>query len=253
MPHSPPARPQKKRRPLVKFWLALLGLGGGFSLFFMLGLENYFALETLHSNRLWLKDLIAKQPILSGLAFILLYMVCVTFSLPIATLLSLTAGFLFGPVLGTFHIAFGATLGATALFLVARSGFGNLFKARLGPWFDRLESGFQRNELSYMLFLRLVPLFPFFVVNLVPAFLNVSLKNFLGATFFGILPAAYFYALAGAGLDEIFAYGLAPEAQFLPENIFTPTILWALTGLAFFTLLPIGYRYIVKVRTARKN
>ena len=107
-----------------------------------------------------------------------------------------------------------------------------------GPWLGRLESGFQRNAFNYLLVLRLIPLFPFFVVNLVPAFLGVRLATYVAATFIGIIPATFVFSSVGAGLDSLFDSG----REFSAAGILTPEIILALAGLAVLALLPVAYR-----------
>ncbi|MDX1739211.1 MAG: VTT domain-containing protein, partial [Alphaproteobacteria bacterium] len=157
------------------------------------------------------------------------------FSLPGGTLMSVGGGFLFGPFYGAFLVVLAATIGASGLFLAAKSSIGDGLRAKAGPWMSKLEAGFKKNEFSYLLFLRLVPAFPFFVVNLVPAFLGVSLKNYVAGTFIGIIPGALVFTYFGAGLGQVFAKGEA----FSLTAVVTPEILIALSGLAVLALLPV--------------
>ena len=111
---------------------------------------------------------------------------------------------------------------------------------RTVAWMERLAEGFQKNELSYLLFLRLVPLFPFFVVNLVPAFLGVRLRDYVLATFVGIIPGTFVYNLAGAGLGSILDTG----EDFTVSSVLTPEVKLALFGLAALALLPVVYKQL---------
>lgn len=217
----------------------------GIAAFFAFDLDSYITFESIQRNREWLLAQVRGNAAVSALVFIMVYAAIVAFSLPGATVLSITGGFLFGQWLGTAWNVIGATVGATLLFLAARTAFGDLLHRKAGPWLHRLEEGFQENALNYLLVMRLVPIFPFFVVNLVPAFLGVSLRTFVIATFFGIMPGAFVYTSIGVGLGSVFASG----EQFTIRGVFTPEIILALCGLAILALLPVVYRTI---RTRRR-
>jgi uncharacterized membrane protein YdjX (TVP38/TMEM64 family) len=167
-----------------------------------------------------------------------IYTTAVAFSLPGATVLSITGGFLFGTVWGTVCIVISATLGATVLFLIAKTAFGDALRTRAGPWLQNMEAGFRDNALSYLLVLRLVPLFPFFMVNLVPALLGVPLPTYVLGTFVGIIPGALVYATVGAGLGSIFDAG----GEFSATGILAPKVLLSLIGLAVLAMLPVVYK-----------
>ena len=213
--------------------------------FFLTGAHNYISEDALKENHEFLTNLVTAHPVIMPLAFIGLYFAVVLFSLPGGSLMSVTGGFLFGPFYGGFLVVLGATFGATGLFLAAKTSIGDSLKQKAGPWMDKLAAGFKENEFSYLLFLRLVPAFPFFVVNLVPAFLGVSLKNYVIGTFIGILPATLVFTYFGAGLGEILKSG----EDFSLSSIVTAEILIALGGLAILSLLPI----IIKKIKAQKT
>ena len=138
---------------------------------------------------------------------LLVYAAVTATSVPGALLLTITGGLLFGTALGTALAVLGATTGATIIFILARSAFGDVLKGRAGAWVERMAEGFRENAFSYLLVLRLVPLVPFFVVNLVPAFLGVSLRTYVLATLLGIIPGAFVYASVGVGLRDILRVG----------------------------------------------
>jgi uncharacterized membrane protein YdjX (TVP38/TMEM64 family) len=167
-------------------------------------------------------------------------------SIPGAIIFSITAGFLFGTVVGATWNVIGATLGATAIFLAARFAFGDVLRNRAGPWIAKLESGFRENALSYLLFLRLVPLFPFWLVNLVPAFLGVRLGTYILATFVGIIPAALVYASIGSGLGALLERGETPDAG----AILQPRVLLPILALAALSLIPVFYKRLRRARPA---
>jgi uncharacterized membrane protein YdjX (TVP38/TMEM64 family) len=148
---------------------------------------------------------------------------------------------LFGVWQGTAVVVVGATIGAVAIFLAARSLLADVLRAKAGrPWLAKMEAGFRQDAVSYMMVLRLVPGFRFFVVNLVPAFLGVSLRTFTLTTFFGIMPGTFVFALIGAGLGSVFDQAEA----FTLKGALTPQIITALVGLAVLSLLPVAYKRI---------
>jgi uncharacterized membrane protein YdjX (TVP38/TMEM64 family) len=223
----------------------LLVLVAGLVVFFALGLQRYISFEVLRENREALLTWVQQKGILAGLIYIVIYAAAVAFSLPGGAVMSITGGFLFGTIWGSIYILIGATLGATALFIIAKTALGDVLRAKAGPWLQKMEAGFRENALSYLLVLRLVPLFPFFVVNLVPAFLGVSLTTYVLGTFFGIIPGVVVFASVGAGLGSIFDAG----EPFSVSGILTPQILAALMGLAVLALIPVVYKKI-KARSA---
>lgn len=218
--------------------LPLLVLLVGLGLFFAFGLQDQLNCATLRDNRAWLGEWVAAHRPLAILGFMALYAAAVALSVPGGALLTIAAGFLFGIVAATAMVVVAATAGATVLFLAARTAFRDLLQPRVGPWLSRLQRGFAENELNYLLFLRLVPLFPFFVVNLVPAFLGVRPRSFVIATFIGIIPATFVFASVGAGLGSLFDAGRACSL----DGVLTPQIILALTGLALLALLPVVYK-----------
>lgn len=208
----------------VGFWFS--GLGGTVSLLALS--ENYQDLKIAASN----------HSLIAGALFILTYAIVAATALPIASLLSVAGGVLFGPWLGTVYVLFGATCGATALFLAARSAFADTFRSRTGRLALAIEEGFRRNGASYLLFLRLIPAFPFFVVNAGAAFTGVSLNIFIWTTAVGILPGAFVYVYFGASLEPLIASGTAPTL----DNLFTTNILIAFSLLGIMALAPIVWR-----------
>jgi uncharacterized membrane protein YdjX (TVP38/TMEM64 family) len=204
---------------------------------------------------------VAEHSALAVLAFIGVYVAAAALSIPGSAILTITGGFLFGVLLGAAASVLGATAGATVIFLLARTAVGEPLLKRAGPRAAQLARGFRDHAFSYLLFLRLVPLFPFFLVNLVPAVAGVRLAPFVAATTLGIVPAALIYALAGTGLDSVIAEQVKAHAQcvarregacplsFDPRDVLTPQLLAALIGLALLALLPVLVRhYRVKFR-----
>lgn len=212
------------------------------------------SLQTLADHRAAVDAFVAAHRILAIAAYVLLYIAVVALSLPGATFMTLAGGFLFGVVLGASAAVIGATLGATVIFLVARTVLGEPLLRRVGPKATKLAEGFREDAFSYLLFLRLVPAFPFFLVNLVPAFAGVRLLPFVAATALGVIPAALAYAFAGTGLDSVIAaqksaYDACVAAgradcqlTFDTRNIMTPELLGVLVALGLLALLPVAVR-----------
>lgn len=240
MTRSRAPNPYLRRLPLVAVVIvALLGA------FFLRGTITF---ETLRDNRealLGFRD--ANYPLTVAL-FILGYMTLVVFSLPGATIATLTGGFLFATFPGVFFNVTGATLGAIGIFLAARWGLGERLAARMASSegvVRRIKEGIDENQWSMLFLIRLVPAVPFFVANLVPALVGVPLRRFAVSTFLGIMPGALVYTSVGAGLGEVFARGETPNLGI----IFTPPILLPLLGLSVLAALPI----LIKAVRGRKG
>jgi len=216
---------------------------------FALRLDRYLSFEQLAAHREWLLAEVARLGLVAPVLFVLVYAAATGLSIPGATILTLTGGFLFGTLAGTAIAVIGATLGAAIVFLVARTAFGDALRARAGPFIRKLEDGFRANALNYLLVLRLVPLFPFWLVNLVPAFLGVRLSTFVVGTFIGIIPGAFVYASLGSGVGALIESGERPDLGI----IFTPRVLLPLVGLAVLALLPVAYKWLQRKRTPAGN
>ena len=226
---------------LRRLWpLAVVALA--FVLFFALDLDAYLTFEALKQHRTTLTGWVQAHALLAALVYMALYALQTAFSLPGGALLTLVGGFLFGSMMGTAMVVVAATIGATALFVAAKTAFGDylyaLVQRRAGATFKRLDEGFRADAFNYLLVLRLVPLFPFFVVNLVPAFLGVRLRTFVVATFVGIIPGTFVFSQVGSGIGSIFDRG----ESFTLAGVLTPEITIALVGLAVLSLVPVVYK-----------
>lgn len=241
---SAAARPSRPARFSVRRLLPLAALALAVAAVFAFDLDRYLTFEALRDNRVRLTSFVAQNGVLAWIAYVLIYAAAVALSLPGGAVLTIAGGFLFGTLLGGALVVLAATAGATVLFLIAKTALGDPLRARAGPFLKKMEAGFQENALSYLLVLRLIPLFPFFIVNLVPAFLGVNLRTYVLATFVGIIPGSLVYASVGAGLGSVFDRSEA----FAPSSILTPQIAVALVGLAMLALLPVAYR---KLRARR--
>ena len=219
---------------MKKLWIALALVALLLALRFS-GLGEWLSFDTLARHRLTLAGWVSGHPLLSAGGFVAIYTVVAALALPGAVWLTLGGGFLFGAVLGTALTVLGATMGATLLFLFAQRVFGADALQKLGPKAEGLARGIQANAWSYLLVLRLVPLFPFFLVNLVPAFCGVRPVVFIVTTALGIIPGTAVFALSGAGLGRVLDAGGTPSLS----GILTPEIIAALCGLAALALLAI--------------
>lgn len=235
---SEPQVDDTRKRVSAKRFLPLLVLLVGLGLFFAFDLGHYLSWDALAEYQDWLQSQIAELGMLANLIFIAIYVVSTAFSVPGGTFLTIVGGFLFGIVAAGISVVFGATIGAVCLFLAARYAFYDVLHAKAGPALLKMEQGFKKNALSYLLFLRLVPLFPFWLVNLVPALLDVPLKTFVIATFIGIIPGTFIIASVGNGLGEIIAAGETPDLSI----IYNPEVLLPLLGLAILALVPVFYK-----------
>lgn len=201
-------------------------------------LKDYLSFEVLRDNREALIAFRDANYLATALIFVAAYVVIVAFSLPGAAIASLTGGFLFGLVAGSFLNIGSATIGATAIFLAARYGLGEQLARKMDNaegTIKRFKDGLREDEISYLFLMRLVPAVPFFVANLVPALVGVSLSRFVVTTFFGIIPGGIVYTWIGAGLGEVFARGETPNLGL----IFEPYILGPILGLCALAVLPI--------------
>jgi len=167
---------------------------------FASGAHRHISLETLVRHRMAIDAFMTHHMLAALGAFIAIYIVVVALSIPGGLLLTITGGILFGTLLGGAASVTGATIGGTLIFLVARSACGETLVRRAGPLACKIAEGFRADAFSYLLFLRLVPAFPFFLVNLVPAVAGVKLRTFVAATIVGIIPATFAFASVGAGL-----------------------------------------------------
>ena len=223
--------------------LAILVLG--LAAFFAFDLDSYASCDALRDHRQLLLDFVADNAILAALIFMLIYTLAVAFSLPGGAILSIAGGFLFGLALGAAFVLIAATLGATILYLIAKTALGDALRARAGPRMAKMADGFQENAFSYLLVLRLVPLFPFWLVNLVPALLGISLGTFVVATSIGIVPGTIVFVWFGQALGSIFDSG----GECTLSGVLTPQVIVALVGLAVLALIPVVYKKI----KARRN
>jgi len=232
--------------PMLRRLLPVAILLVGLALFLLLDLERYFSFEMLSRHHAVLTSWVTAHIALATFLFVLTYALVVAFSLPVAVIITPLGGFLFGVWLGAALSVIGATLGSVLVFLAARTAFHDLFHARAGGALVRLEEGFRRDSFNYLLFLRLVPVFPFWLVNIVPALLGMKLGPYTLATLIGIIPGAIVYSSVGASFGMLIDRGERPDLSV----IFEWRILLPLLGLAALSLLPVLYTRLRRGKAA---
>lgn len=236
-------------RPSLRRFLPLLLIAAGAAAFFATGANRYLTLGWLKEHYGALRAAVADRFLVVLGLYMLAYVAVTALSVPGATLMSMTGGLLFGAWTGTAAVVVAATVGATLVFLAARTAFGDALRGRAGPFIQKFEEGFRRDGFSYLLLLRLVPLFPFFIVNLAPAFTRIPVSTFVAATFIGIIPGAFAYVGAGAGLGAVFESG---GEVSLGGLLAKPEILTPIVALSALALLPIALRAL-KARSGRAS
>jgi uncharacterized membrane protein YdjX (TVP38/TMEM64 family) len=239
----PPAKPS-----LLRF-LPIALIAAALALALALRLHEQLSLDALYARAQTLDALVARNLVVAIALFVLVYAVAVTISLPGASILTISGGLLFGAWLGGAAAWIGATIGASLIFLAARTAFGDALRARAGSWLDRLSAGFRENAFSYLLILRLTPVAPFFIVNVAPAFFNVKLRDYLLATMIGIVPGTFVYAAVGAGLKAALRTGATTAPSEAARAIFSsPAVYGPIIGLIVLSLIPI----VVKAMRGRR-
>ena len=231
---------------------------------FASGAHRHLSLETLVRHRIAIDAFMDHHMVAALGAFVTIYIVVVSLSIPGALFLSITSGILFGTLIGGAASVIGATIGATVVFLVARSACGENLVRRAGPLACKLAAGFRADAFSYLLFLRFVPAFPFFLVNLVPAIAGVKLRTFVAATAIGIVPATFAFAFFGSGLDSVLAAQEGPYRACLAAGrsecpihfdigaLVTPQLLAAFAALGALALIPVLVKRL-RARHARSS
>jgi uncharacterized membrane protein YdjX (TVP38/TMEM64 family) len=251
-----------KRRGRARRLIPLALILGATAVVVAMGWHKQLTLENLIENRSAIVASVAAHRGAALAAFVALYATTVALSIPGATVLTVSGGIVFGTLPGGITAILGATAGATVIFLVARSAFGGWLVARAGPFAERLAKGFRDNAFSYLLFLRLVPLFPFWLVNIVPALCGVSLGSYIAATVVGIIPATFAFTLFGAGIDSVLAAQQAAfdacvaagrpgcRMAFDPWAAATPQMIAALIAVSAVALVPLVVRHFRLSRQA---
>lgn len=250
MINARPSPPGSLRR-----WLPVLALAALIAAAYLAGLHRHLSLTALAEHREALRGFVGSHLLLALAAYAALYVAIVALSLPGAAVMSIAGGFLFGWVLSAPVTVVAATIGAVIVFQIVRTSLGAALAERAGPMVKRLSAGFAADAFHYLLFLRLAPVFPFFIVNAVAGLVNVKLPTFIVATVIGIIPASIAFALLGAGLDGVIAAQLAAHEACVAAQgnqnctfsldvsaLVTTELLLAFAGLGVVALIPVALR-----------
>ena len=204
---------------------------------------NFASLQQYHTQ---LAGYLQNNYLLSIVIFCISYIVLVTASIPGASILSLLAGFLFGNVIGTSLVVTSATIGATLLVIAVQLAFGESVAAKIGSKVQFMETNFKQNAFYYLLSLRFLPIMPFWLINLAAGIFNVRLRDFILATFLGIIPGTFVYVNIGSSLTSIFAQN---SSEFKLRTLISPQILLALTLLGLISFIPVIVKSLKKGKT----
>jgi len=229
---SAPDCPPPARNDIAR-WLPLVVVALALALGYAFGLHHYFSLEALRRYQSSLAGFVEANAVAAAVVYVLIYVAAVAVSFPGASVFTVAGGLMFGVVLGTPLAIVAATIGATLIFLIARTSLGNFLARRAGPRMLRLRQGFQDDGFSYLLFLRLMPVFPFWIVNLAAALFGIRLLPYVAATAIGILPGTFAYSYFGAGLGT----ALQRDSSPLSLKLFV-----GLALVALMALLPVAFR-----------
>lgn len=223
---------------IVKKYFPLLFILTLLFLFYLLDFNRFFSFNYLKEQRMELLSWVEKYPIRAPMLYMLTYAFLTAISFPGGAFFTIFGGFLFGQPFSTLYVVIGATIGACTIFLAAQTAFRDLFRQFVLPYLGRMEKELSTNAVSYLFFLRLVPLFPFWIVNIAPAFFDIPLRTFFITTFFGIIPGTFVFTQAGVGLGAILDQG----ERFSLQAILNPQVKIALFALGVFALIPILLR-----------
>jgi uncharacterized membrane protein YdjX (TVP38/TMEM64 family) len=228
--------------PLILILIAM-------SAIYLSGIYRYLSFDYLKIYHQTLKAFVAMHPFAITFLYIFVYIALTALSVPGAIFLTLLGGYLFPQPLSTLYVVFSATCGATLIFLAARTALGDSLRKKAGPFLKKMEKGFRENAASYLLFLRFVPLFPFWIVNIAPAFFRVPLRTFVWTTLVGIAPGSFVFTLTGGGLEKIFE----TQQAFSIGAIFNTQMKIALTLLGILALVPIAIKKFKKARDRNRS
>ncbi len=224
----------------LRRWGLILILASMFFLFFYLKGYQWLSFDSLKLHKALIQNWVEQHSYTAWLIFSLIYILMVAASIPGALFLTLLAGFLFGPFWGVLSVVFSATTGALIAFLAVQLAFRDWFVNKSAIWMKKVEKGFKQNAFFYLLSMRLIPLFPFWVLNIVPALLGMKKYQFVIATLLGILPGTTVYVMLGSGLGGL----LDTETKPNLAAIFHLNILLPLIALALLSLIPVIYKKI---------
>jgi len=230
---------------MVKRFLPLTVIIVLMAILYFSGFYKALSFETLRYHHFELTEYVNNYPVMTPFMFTGAYAAATALSIPGGIFLSIIGGYLFDQPWCTLYVVVGATAGATLLFLAAKTALGDALRKKAGPRLQKMEAGFQKNAASYLLFLRFVPLFPFWLVNLAPAFFGVRLRTYIWTTFVGIIPGAFVFTQAGRGFNAVFE----TAEEFSLASVFNLQVKIALICLGLFALIPI----VIKKWREKKN
>ncbi len=226
----------------LKRFAPIVVVVAGLAAAYWFGLVDFLSFESLVEHRDSLMARVMENFWLAALIYLVTYILAVAFSFPAASLLTIFGGFLFGWFVAGTLTAIGATTGATIIYLAARSAFGDFLKKKAGSGVNKLADGFRENAFSFLLVLRLAPIFPFFVINIAPALFNVPVRTYVVATFIGILPGTYAYSYLGQGLDSVILSAREAGVDVSASDLVTTEITIAFAALAAVAAIPFVIR-----------
>ena len=242
MTTADPQNSNEKRRKFSLKRLAPIGIiAAALATGYALGLHEYISLQALADNREAMQNFVAQNMLFAALTYMAVYIIAVALSFPGASFLTISSGFIFGWLLGGALSAVSATIGAAIIFLAARTAFGDLLLRKAGERIQKLREGFQADSFNYLLFVRLAPIFPFWLINLAPALFGMRLGPYVLATSIGILPGTFVYAYLGQGISS---------AIEMEGSIVSPELAIGLGALGLVALLPIVLKRIRRARRA---
>jgi len=252
--------PPRGKYAWLRRFVPLVVIAAAMVAVFVSGAYRHLSLETLVRHRMAIDGFINAHAVGAIAAFVALYVAVVALSIPCGLILTISGGVLFGTLIGGVAAVISGTVGATILFLVARGACGEALIRRAGPVACKLAQGFRDDAFSYLLFLRLIPAFPFFLVNIVPAIVGVKLRTFFLATLIGVIPACFAFTFFGSGLDSILAtqeklFGDCVATgrtdctlHFDFAMILTPPLLAGFVVLALLALIPVALKRLKRMR-----
>lgn len=243
--------------PKFRRWAPICAIVLLMAVGFQQGWHEHLTLSNLIRERARLLGMVEGNLAAAMLTYMAVYVAAVALSFPGASFLTILGGFLFGWLAAGTTTAIAATIGACLIFLAARSSLGNALKDKAGPFINRLSDGFREDAFHYLLFLRLTPIFPFWLVNIAPALFRVPLPTYVIATFFGILPGTYAYSFVGAGLDSVIeaqeaanpGCAAAGTCRIDVSALVTKELVLAFAALGIVSLIPV---ILKKWRAAKK-
>jgi uncharacterized membrane protein YdjX (TVP38/TMEM64 family) len=252
------AEKPRNERSRLKRWLPLILLVLAATAILASGLHKHLSFESIANNKASLQAFVGQNRLVALLIFMAAYIAVTALSIPGALIMTLLGGILFPFWLGSFAVVIAATIGATLLFIIAKSSLGEALRDRAGEAIARMADGLRKDAVSYLLFLRLVPVFPFAAVNLAAAIIGVPLKTYIWTTAVGILPGSLAFVFAATSLGSVLddrksafdACKLSGKSDCAFSidfsTLVSPNLLLAFAALGFIALIPVLARTFLK-------